>query len=71
MVNSLIESTLKEIAGTYQAGTLPWMKRNRPDEWKRLLGLEDRINQAALARDEVALTEALEEYPEFFREMGS
>jgi predicted RNA-binding protein len=34
-----------------------------------LLGLEDRINQAVLAQDEVALRDVLSDYREFFVEM--
>ena len=69
MVNSPIESTLTEIAKRYEAGTLPWLKRNRPDAWERLLRLELRINTAALEKDKKGLTEALTEYETLIGEM--
>ena len=49
MMDSLvIDLTLKEIAKDYQPGTLPWMKVNSPEEWRRMLILEQRINGMAL-----------------------
>ena len=67
--NSLIESTLKKIAETYPSGTLHQMKQNRPNEWKRLIALEEEINRAALSEDEIILRDALSEYRGFFEEM--
>jgi hypothetical protein len=60
--NGLIDLTLKEIARDYQPGTLPWMKVNSPEEWRRMLILEQRINGMALEGNLDSLRGALEEY---------
>lgn len=64
----LIESTLKEMGKEYRPGLLGWIREDR-ERWRRLLTLEDRINQAALAKDEEGLKDALSEYRTFFEEM--
>lgn len=62
MVNSLIEFTLNEIAGEYQAGALPWMKRDRPDKWNKMKSLEREIDKMALCGDLDGLRGALDSY---------
>jgi hypothetical protein len=63
--SALIDLTLEEITCDYQPGTLPWLKKNRPKEWIRLLEIEGAINHAALSGDEKSLTTALEGYRVF------
>lgn len=63
-----IEATLREIGKEYRPGLIRWIKE-QPDQWGRLLTLEDQINKAALVRDEIMLTGALSEYRDFFTEM--
>lgn len=65
----LIETTLKEIGKEYKPGLIEWIKGN-PDRWAMLLTLEDRINQAALCKDEGRLGSALSEYQSFFSRIG-
>jgi hypothetical protein len=64
----LIETTLKEIGKDYRPGLIRWI-REEPDQWTRLLALEDGINRAALSEDEIILRDALSEYRGFFEEM--
>jgi hypothetical protein len=64
----LIERILQEIGKAYRPGLIGWLKEDR-GRWRRLLALEDRINQAALAKDEEELTAALFKYQAFIREM--
>lgn len=64
----LIDRTLQDIGETYRPGLISWIKEDR-SRWRRLLDLENRINQAALAGDELGLMAALTEYKGFFREM--
>ena len=68
MANLLIDIALREIAKEYKPGLLAWLKWHS-DQWNRLLQLEDRINQAALAKYEEGLKDALSEYRTFFEEM--
>lgn len=65
---NLIESTLRQIGGEYRSGLIRWI-RDQPERWTQLLQLEDGINQAALAKDEEGLKDALSEYRTFFEEM--
>lgn len=69
MGRSLISEALKEIASAYQLGTLGWMKVNRPDEWGKMLALEQRINEKALRSDTESLRKALSEYQELILAM--
>jgi len=62
MVNSLIDITLERIGQEYQAGTLPWMKANKPNEWSTMLTLEGRVNEMALGSDLSGLRDVLDEY---------
>ena len=59
---SKIDTALKEINRNYQPGTLEWMRVNRPEEWEKMISLEDRINQAALRGDEEELERVLVDY---------
>jgi len=68
MGGSLIDNTLMEIANNYQAGLLPWVKKERPEQWGRMLNIESRINTAALSGNKISLTLALEAYKRFFSE---
>lgn len=58
----LIDLTLKEIAKDYQPWTLPWMKVNSLEEWRRMLILEQRINRMALGGNLDGLRRNLNEY---------
>jgi len=69
MAKLLINDGLAEIAKEYRPGLLAWLK-SHSDRWAKLLDLEDRINLAALAGDEVGLKCALSDYREFFEEMA-
>ena len=64
----LIESALKEIGREYRPGLIRWIGEE-PGRWAKLLDLEDRINRAALSKDEVMLKDALASYRAFFQEM--
>jgi len=63
----LIEATFRRINSTYRPGLIRWIKEGQ-DRWARLLILEDRINDAALAGNEVELIGVLSEYLAFFGE---
>lgn len=69
MVNSLIDSTIREINKEYKPGLLPWIKSSGPENWARMLSLGGRINQDALSKDEVMLKDALSDYRGFFSGM--
>ena len=58
----LVEQTLREMNEAYKPGTLEWMKRNRPDEWAKMLALEREINKMALCGDLDGLRGALSNY---------
>ena len=60
--NSLIDITLGEIEREYHPGTLIYMKRFHPHEWKRMVELEGKINSMALGGNIEGLREALSEY---------
>lgn len=64
----LIDSTLKEIGKGYKPGLIRWI-RHDSGRWREFLALEDRINQAALSKDEPGLKDALRRYHLFFEEM--
>jgi len=64
MANSFIDLCLEEIARDYGPGTLPWAKANRPDEWKKMLTLERRVNEMALGDNQEGLRGVLDEYQE-------
>ena len=61
-VNALIDLTLLEIAREYHSGTLPWMKKNRPNEWGDMITLEKKINGMVLEGNLKGLRGALDEY---------
>jgi hypothetical protein len=65
--HDLLDATLQEIGETYRSGFIGWLKEDR-SRWRRLLTLEDQINQAAPAKDERGMTAALEAYGRFFSE---
>lgn len=67
--NSLIDLTLGKIAKGYSPGILPWIKVDRPDDWKRMVGLEGEINERALKEDINELKKALEHYQELIIRM--
>jgi hypothetical protein len=60
--NFLIGPAVQEIDAGWEYGTLAWMKWNCPKEWKKMLGLEKRINNSALRGDTEGLKHALREY---------
>jgi hypothetical protein len=68
--HNLIERTLMEIGREYRPGLIGWLKEDR-GRWQRLLVLESRINEVALSKeDERVLKDTLDDYREFFGEMG-
>ena len=67
--NSLIDLTLEKIAKGYSPGTLPWIKVDRPDDWRRMVGLEGEINERALKEDISELKKVLEHYQELIFSM--
>lgn len=67
--NSLIDVALGMIAKGYSPGTLPWIKVDRPDDWRRMVGLEGEINERALKEDINGLKKALEHYQELIIRM--
>ena len=60
--DGLIDRTLREINEAWEPGTVEWIKANRPDEWRKLLTLEQRINGMALGGSIEGLREGLNEY---------
>lgn len=62
--NSLIDTTLEEVGRGYHPGALGWMKGNRPQEWNKMVALEEKINQAVLSGDGTGLKQALSNYKE-------
>ena len=69
MVNSLIDATMREIAEAYQPSTLAWVKANRPDEWGKMLTLEQKVNEMAFRGDLDGLRGALNSYRELILAM--
>lgn len=69
MVNLPIDFTFKRIDQEYQAGCLAWMKRTRPKEWRRMIGLETEVKRLAFLDDEAGLTRTLSEYEVFVLDM--
>ena len=67
--NSLIDETLERINQEYQPGTLVWIKLNRPDNWEKVMALEQEINEAAFERDFGKLKKVLESYQELFTKL--
>jgi hypothetical protein len=66
--HDLLDATLREIGETYRPGLISWIKEDR-SRWRRLLTLEDRINQAALSKDDPGLKTVLSAYKDFITEM--
>lgn len=62
MDSSHIDSTLQEINKYYHRGTLPWIKKNRPEWWREIISLEKEINRASLFNDMTKLEKLLEAY---------
>ena len=60
--DGLIDRTLREINEAWEPGTVEWIKANRPDEWRKLLTLEQRINRMALGGNLNGLRGGLNEY---------
>jgi len=65
----LIEQTLQRINEGWESGTLEWIKVNRPDEWGKVIALEQEINEAAFERDFGKLKKVLERYQELFTKL--
>ncbi len=61
-IDSLIRNALEKINENYEAGTLEWLRKNRPQERQRCLALEEDINEAALREDIEVLRRVLTEY---------
>jgi hypothetical protein len=66
--HDLVNRTLRKIGAEYKPGLLAWIREDQ-NRWRRLLDLENKINQAALTMDEAALKEMLSEYRSFFEKM--
>lgn len=62
----LIKQSLQRINEGWKSGTFEWMRRSRPEEWKKMILLEEKINRATLSNDEDAIRRALIEYKAFF-----
>jgi len=58
----LIEQTLIEITEHWEPGALEWMKRTRPNDFKKMVTLEEQINQLALSGDANTLNEVLKSH---------
>lgn len=58
----LIEQTLEEINGAWQPGTQEWMKKSRPEDWRGMVALEEKINQMAVKGEVEGLNETLGQY---------
>jgi len=48
----------------YSPGALRWMKKSRPEDWERMISLEKKIDQEALAGEVLSLKETLTQYKE-------
>lgn len=64
-----IGETFVAIDKEYKPGLIGWIQGDHR-QWERMISLEERIEQAALAGDTAGLTAALQGYRDFFREMG-
>jgi hypothetical protein len=62
---SSMQQAIEEIDQGYKPGTLEWMKRSRPEDWKRMVAIEAMIKEKALTGDIEELRKALEEYRKF------
>jgi len=60
----LIDQTIQEINQHWKPETLEWVKKQRPDSWRRLVELEREINRAALKDHLEGLERALQAYQE-------
>jgi hypothetical protein len=58
----LICQTLQEINNGWTPGGLGWMKGTRPNDFRKMIALEEEIDLFALSRDINGLTEALRNY---------
>jgi hypothetical protein len=67
----LIDDCLKKIGKFYMPGLLPWLKKNRPEDWKEFLSLETKINRAALRDNKEGLAHDLKQYKVFVEVMES
>lgn len=61
-LTNIISSTLMEIDQNYHPGTLSWLKKSRPREWREMIALEAEIDQAALSNEKTKLQKALKSY---------
>lgn len=68
--HALIDRTIQEINKEWESGALEWIKVNRPDEWEKMLAIENEINRMALAGDIDGLRKALEAYKKLFSGTG-
>ena len=64
-----IKDTLDRIDKSYEPGTLAWVKRKRPKEWRKMIALETEITRLSFQGDEVKLVNTLNEYETFVLEM--
>jgi hypothetical protein len=64
-----IKDTLDRIDKSYEPGTLAWVKRKRPKEWRKMIALETEITRLSFQGDEVKLVKVLNEYEAFVLEM--
>lgn len=67
----LIDQAFIEISKTlWKPGLLNYLKFSRPGIWKRLLELENEINQHALNNDLSSLKKALDKYKNLINKAG-
>jgi hypothetical protein len=66
MVKSLIDKTLERINQEYQPGSLIRIKLNSPENWGKVIGLEQEINEVFFEGDVEKLKKVLESYRELF-----
>jgi len=64
--HTLIDQTIRDINKEWKPEALEWIKVNRPDEWGKILAIENEINRMALAGDIDGLRKALEAYKKLF-----
>ena len=60
---NLVERTLREIGKEYRPGLLSWIRTTyRHTKWREMIALEDQINAATLAGNQLRLEQGLAEH---------
>lgn len=61
---NVIEDAIRQIEETYAPGAMGWVRKTRPDWWRRIVALEEAISRAAKADDMPDLEKFLDKWRE-------